>query len=238
MEHKLKEAYQELPTARTEFEALEARVQQPKRVKKLPILVAAALLLAMLCGFGWAQAQKYGLSSIGYSWAWEDAERLAEKCGIQLPRELDGVPFLRCSSYALVPSGANQAQALLNRDYVNYCVDYGWQVKTENAVDTQDVLGLSFGTTENPLWRYYFVFDENDRWTAGETVELLEYRGYTLQVGSTSFYDDSQGITRTIWWVHWLDGERQVAFSLNESDVETPDRLVECAKQIIDMNAE
>ncbi len=238
MEHKLREAYQQLPAPRTEFAELEAMARQPKRVKKLPIVLAAALLVVMLCGFGWARARKYGLWSLGYSRSWTDAQMMAEKYDVQLPQQLDGVSFLLCGSYTLAPSGANHTQALLNRDYVNHSVDYGWRVRTEDTVYMQEVLGLSFGTTENPLWRYYFQFDENDRWTAGENVELLEYKGNTLQIGTTSFYDESQGTTRTTWWVYWLDGTRHVVFSLNETDAENPDRLVECAKQIIDINAE
>ena len=104
----------------------------------------------------------------------------------------------------------------------------------------KDVFGLNFGTTKNELWRYFFGIDENGKWTAWNvpgSYQTIEYKGITLQVGDTVWHYESDGRTVYTRWVHWVDEERKVAFSLNETDYTDPNRVVACAKAIIDLNS-
>jgi hypothetical protein len=183
---------------------------------------------------------------LGGSWAWDDLEKVTEKFEIQLPQKLDGIPFLQFNSYGHVPRGASRAEALLNPRYKSYTVEYGYVLRKVDpngiaiAKETQTVLDVSFGTTENELWRYYFQFDENGEWTACQvpaSYQIVEYKGITLQIGDTFFYDSVKNCTRYTRWAHWVDEEHQVVISVNDTDYTDPNRVVECAKQIIDLNS-
>ena len=253
MEEKLISAAAELPHAATDFAVLENMAAAKKKrigVGKMKVILAAAAVCILLCGMGWAKVNMgYGMWTLGASTAWNDASRAAEKLGLVLPETLDGAPFLKYRSFSLVPHGTSWLEALINPSYKPHSVDYGVEVtETETYADgsrsgaTVTVKGLNvdFGTTENDLWRYYFGFDEEGNWTAYEVPDsycTFEYKGITLQVGDTFFYDDYLGCDRYTRWVHWVDEELQTAVSISESDYTDPDRVVECAKYIIDMNS-
>lgn len=246
METKLKVELEALPAPATTFENLEALNSRPKtfRRKKGVLVAIAAVLALLLCGMGWTKMQ-YGMWMLYDSRAWSDLEAEATKHDIRIPRELDGIPFLQMQIYGHVPQGGSLAQALLNPLYKPVCADYGFhirEVSTDGKMQSrydQDILELSFGPTTNELWHYYFGIDENGRWTACEVPEsyhTIEYKGMTLQMGDTFFYDNVKGCNRYTRWVIWVDENKQVAFSLNETDYTDPDRVVECAKAIIDLN--
>lgn len=248
METKLKMELEALPAPTTTFEALEAVKSQPKsfRHRKKVFVILAAVLALLLCGMGWAKTTQYGMWLLYDSRAWSDLEGQTKKSDILLPRELDGVPFLQMQIYGHVPQGASHAQALVNPLYKPVCVDYGYRMREcsedEKLESTwfESVLGLSFGTTKNDLWRYYFEIDENGTWTAcnvPESYYTIEYKGITLQVGDTVYHYESDGRTVYTRWVKWVDEEKQVAFSLNDTNYTDPNRVVECAKAIIDLNS-
>lgn len=250
MENKLKRELDAMPTPVTTFEALEASHCQPKpfRRKKRVAALLAALLVLMLCGMGWAKASmRYGLWHLIDSREFSDLNRAAEKYDVVLPEKLDDVPFCNYTIYALASQDDSWLEAVVNPAYTPRSVKYGWdRVEVETYPDgslasesrwTETDLELDFGTTENELWRYYFDFDENDVWTAWnvpDSYETVEYKGFIIQVGtSISKYN----ATRQTRWALWIDGEKQVIFSLRDSDFTDPNRVVECAKQIIELNS-
>lgn len=247
MENKLKMELEALPEPETTFEALEAMYAQPKPVwrRKRTVVLIAAVLALLLCGMGWTRS-RYGMWLLYDSYGWEDLESQAKKYDIVLPGELDGIPFLQMQVYGHVPQGGSLAQAMLNPLYKPVCVDYGFQIR-ETSPDgkselryNQDIFGLNFGTTKNELWRYFYGIDENGKWTSWNvpgSYQSLEYKGITLQVGDTVWHYESDGRTVYTRWVHWVDEEREVAFSLNETDYTDPNRVVACAKAIIDLNS-
>lgn len=251
MEHKLKMELEALPEPETTFEALEAMSHRPKplrRQKKTALLIAVVLAL-LLCGMGWSKMQ-YGMWYLIGSREFSDLENVAEQYHIVLPEALDGSPFYIYNIYGLVPRGAPLAVAMVNPSYRPRTVSYAVEVLEKTYYASGQVAGettrmvneldLSFGTTKNELWRYYFQMDENGKWTAcdvPESYHTIEYKGITLQVGDTFFYDSVQGCNRYTRWVHWVDEEKQVAFSINESDYTDPNRVEECAKAIIDLNS-
>ena len=251
MKDKLMMAASELPEPETSFGALSDKVEAPKRRrawKKTPVVLAAVLAL-LLCGMGWMKAANYGMWTLYTSHDWRDAKWAAERFEIRLPETMDGVPFDQYWVCGHVPQGGSWLRAYLSPLYVPRSVYYTVR-ETGNITlpdgstasytyNTED-FKLSFGTTENALWRYYFQFDENDIWIGWEVPEsydTIEYKGIMLQIGDTTSYsalEDRDVCTR---WVHWIDEERHVAFGISETDYSDPDRVVECAKAIIDLNS-
>ena len=181
---------------------------------------------------------------------WNDLQESLEKYDLILPETLDGIPFLDYSQWGHVPQGASHMEALLNPAYKSVDVEYAVEVleietypggeKMSETYARSDELSLNFGTTENELWRYYFQFDENGFWTAcevPESYETIEYRGITLQVGDTVYYDSYRECDIYTRWVHWVDEEKQIVVSISETDYTDPERVVKCAKEIIDLNS-
>lgn len=251
MENKLKSEIQALPVPEMEFAELEALAGNRKPVRKRrksPVILAAAGLALLLCGMGWAKASmRYGLWHLIDSRAYSDLVRAAKKYDVVLPETLDDVPFCDYSIYSLADRNDTWLEAVVNPAYTPRSVTYGYdrvetetypggEIKSESRW-TESVLELDFGTTENELWRYYFKFDENDIWTACNvpgSYETVEYKGITIQVGTVaSQYNE----TRLVRRAYWIDEEMQVIFGLSEWDFTDPNRVVECAKAIIDLNS-
>ena len=252
MENKLKMELDALPTPATAFEELEAMQTRPKtfRLRKRMVVVLAAVLALLLCGMGWAKtSMSYGMWVLYSSGGWSDVEGAAVKFDIQLPETMDGVPFETYSVYGHVPQDGSWLRACLSPLYVPRSVDYAvWESREITLPDgsttlytyTVEDFGLDFGSTANEIWRVYFNMDENGVWTGCEVPEsyyTVEYKGITLQIGDTIYYSEIEGRDVYTRWVHWVDEKKEVAFSLNETDYEDPDRVVECAKAIIDLNS-
>ena len=249
MENKLKMELEALPEPETTFEALEMLHHQPKplRRRKRTVVLIAAVLAMLLCGMGWAKASmRYGLWYLIDSKSYGDLVRAAKKYDVVLPETLDGVPFCDYAIYSLAARDDTWLEAVINPAYTPRSVTYGWdRVEVETYPDgslssevrwTETNLELDFGTTKNELWRYYFKFDENGIWTACNvpgSYETVEHRGITIQVGTVaSQYNE----TRLVRRAYWIDEEKQVIFGLSEWDFTDPNRVVECAKAIIDLN--
>ena len=249
MENKLKQELEALPSPATSFEELGNVLNKPKtyRRRKRVVILAAAVLALLLCGMGWAKvSMRYGLWYLIDSREFRDLERTTGKFEVVLPEQLDGTPFCSYTIYALASRDDTWLEAVVNPAYTPRSVKYGWdRVEVETYPDgnlsgesrwTETDLELDFGTTKNELWRYYFDVDENDVWTAWNvpgSYERVEYKGITIQVGtSISKYNAA----RQIRWALWIDEDKQVVFCLREWDFTDPYRVVECAKEIIDLN--
>lgn len=249
MEDKLKRELEALPGPVTAFEELEAIASGSKtfRRRKQAVAVIAAVLALLLCGMGWAKANmRYGLWYLVNSRSYGDLERAAGRLDVALPETLDGVPFCEYTIYALSDQDDSWLEAAVNPAYTPRSVTYGYRrVETETYPDgslsgesrwTESVLEVEFGTTKNELWRCYFKFDENGLWTGWNvpgSYETVEYGGITIQVGTGAFtYDGTRHFRRA----YWIDEEKQVIFGICEWDFTDPNRVVECAKAIIDLN--
>ncbi len=243
MEHKLRQAYQEMPVPQTNFEELAHKAQSTSKkasMKRMPALIAAVLIM-MLCGAGWQLVSShYGMWLLNRSTNWSDVQRGAEKYDLILLETLNGAPFYSYCTYSLVPNEVPQSVAITNPRYIPHCVTYGVEgtVDEDGYTDTVvNELELSFGTTENELWRYYFEHDADGKWTAWESnYSTMEYNGCVLQLGITSIYVETRGETIYSYGVHWVDERLNLVFSLCESETRDFSRVVECAKQIIDLN--
>ncbi len=246
MEHKLRQAYQEMPVPQTNFEDLVHKAQSTSKkasTKRMPALIAAVWLIVMLCGAGWKLvSSQYGMWLLSHSTAWIDVQIGAKKYNLVLPETMDGVPFLEYSTYSLVPNEVPRSVAYTNPRYIPHCVTYGVRTdilgKDGNLWGTiEPKITLDFGTTESELWRYYFVYDADGTWTAWESdYSTMEYNGYVLQLGIRSHYDEATGETIYSYLVNWVDERLNLAFNLCDGNGRDFSRVVECAKQIIDLN--
>lgn len=256
MEMKLTRAAALLPEPKLDFQTIEQQLKitakpQRKTGKALRAALAAVLVAMLLCGMGWAKLQ-YSMWSLGSSNAYSDLENAAEQYGIVLPESLDGALFRGYYIYGMVPQNAPWITALLNPSYKPQSITYGSKMREillphsygefikRETIRKEPDLKLNFGTTKNDLWRYFFNYDENGLWTGcevPESYEVIEYKGITLQIGDTFHYDEAVGSNLYVRWVHWVDAEKQVVFSIHETDYSDPDRVVECAKLIIDLNS-
>ena len=255
MEMKLMQAAQQLPEPVIGFQAIERQliitVKPQKRIGKvMRTALAAVLALVLLCGMGWAKtSMSYGMWTLFSSPSWTDAKWGAKKCDIQLPETMDGVPFDSYWVLGHVPQGGSWLRACLSPLYVPRQVMYEVRETTEITLPdgtstsynyASEYFALHFGTTANEVWRVYFNMDENGVWTGWEVPEsyyTVEYQGITLQIGETTSYNPIEDRDVYSCWVHWVDEEKEIAFSLHERDYEDPNLVVECAKGIIDLNS-
>ena len=254
MEAKLMNAAALLPEPELDFQTIEQHMKATvkparKNGKALRVVLVAALAVVLLCGMGWAKtSMSYGMWTLFHSPSWTDAKWGAEKNNIQLPETMDGVPFDSYWVYGHVPQDGSWLRAFLSPLYVPRNVYYAvWETteitlpdgSTSTYVYKSEDFVLNFGTTTNEIWRVYFNMDENGVWTGWEVPEsyyTVEYEGVTLQIGETVSYNPIEDRDVYSCWVHWVDEEREIAFSLHEEDYEDPNRVVECAKMLIDMN--
>ena len=77
----------------------------------------------------------------------------------------------------------------------------------------------------------YIAWSDNLAWVHVENITYLEYEGYTLYIGKNII----DTLESPYWDVTWVDHGNGVVFSV-DGVAETPDALIEYAKQIIDLN--
>lgn len=99
---------------------------------------------------------------------------------------------------------------------------------------------MTYGPTDDEIWRRQFGYDEENVFVAGnwtlanhpvEKITSFAYEGiivYVVKIGIT-FRDNP------MWDVTWMDEANGVVFSIEEY-YETPDTLIEYAKEIINLN--
>lgn len=250
IEKKLQAAADRLPEPRGDFldiQKRENKQSKPVRIRKLlrPVLVTLALVLA-LAGMTRVYAyskMRYGMWVPYYSSSFRTAEDYLEEFGLTLPEEMAGLPFSTTSRGYLAPQGKSMVDALLAPAYtlvhLEYKHDGGCSLEHEHT-DCLDLFGISIGSTENDMWRYYFSFTDEGEWAPDglipESFRTVEYAGHTLQLGTTSHYSSATGKTTYIHSLTWVDESRNICISIHQRNISTPEPLIEYAKLIIDMN--
>ena len=248
IEQTLHQAAQALPTPELDFNAIEeaAKKQQARQSPVRPrrwALIALCVLLLMGCAAG---AVKYQLWN-GGTGDWAFSEKAAAKMGFVLPKQFGDSPFLETWKYNLTDQDISWLLALISPRYQYFGVRYGVETEIESTLPdvtphtlhtVENLVTLGFGSTDDPLWRRQFGFDENDVWTGAnntiptlESRSTLEYEGHTLYV-ATYLYDENPVPSQRIYWV---DHTRGIVFRLI-TDGDTPETVIEYAKQLIDLN--
>lgn len=269
IESKLYNAAQKLPEPATEFSRIEERAHRDQKKSVFNFhqyrRVAAMLVCAFLLMGGTVAA---ATTEVDYSaWAthsvsFSDVERMTDKVGVVLPEALDDSPFYNITSMYVAPEGRTYLDAIRKPSYPWYSVDYGVQdvVRVYDSDEpgsgysesgvVYDEYSVSFGSTDNELFRYVFSLDENGTRVYENTIpgsyRTEEYNGITMQIVTDVQYeaDDDSKVFAYHHRVIWVDEENHAVFSLHKSFYadeagadQLPAEMIEFAKEIIDMNA-
>lgn len=271
IEQKLRNAADAMPEPLSDFTSVEERTKKkkqpkksaPKRRRRLAIVLSLAVLLVgcvaasapdyhlyngswwnFIPGLFFDPAEEFGLHD-------DQTMKAAEKLGITLPETLGGYPIISYGRWNLTNQDVPIWWAWLSPRYVYQSTYYGMEVEvphispdgTEGTLHTAVGADVTYGPTDDEIWRRQFGYDENDvfvasNWTLASHpvagITTLEYEGITIYVGQIdlpSYVDPNW----TKWDVTWVDYANGVVFSM-DGDAETPDVLIECAKEIIDLN--
>lgn len=266
MEEKLQQAADQLPEYKGDFLAVEEKVKQkyahPKSSPRRRFALAMVLCL-LLVGCMSVTVPEYHLYN-GNWWHFipglhfdpadefdlhdDQTMKAAEKLGITLPETLGGYPIISFARNNLTTREVPLWYAWIWPDYLYYSSFYGYEAEfpwvmpdgTESTLHTLMGVEVTYGPTDNEVWRRQFGFDENDVYTAGDytlanhpVVEInsLECENITIFVGQMGI--TFQELPR--WSVTWVDQDNGVVFSI-DGYFETPDAMIEYAKEIIDLN--
>lgn len=268
IESKLYQAAQALPTPKTSFCEIEnkARISKNNQTFRLRRyrMVAAMLVCAFLL---MGSAVVAATTEVNYSaWAkhsgqFSDAEVAAEKVGVTLPEAINDSPFYNITTMYVAPEGTTYLDALKNPAYPWYSVNYGIQNVVREyysdkpdsgyseSIDIDDKYSLSFGSTDNKLFRYVFGLNENgDRILENAiqgSYQTVEHNGLTMQIVSDVQYDaeNSNEVFAYHHRIIWIDEENHAVFCLNKAFYadenaadQMPKEMIDLAKEIIDMN--
>ena len=270
IEKKLEQAASSLPEYHRSFAAVEARSEEKRfRPRLRPRLALACLLALLLVGCMSVTVPEYHLYN-GNWWQFipgfhfdpakefneefniydSQTGKAADKLDITLPETLGGYPIIQFNRNNLTTREVPLWYAWVNPNYLYFSSLYGCEteVPLPNADGTVDMCymkkgaDLTYGPTDNEVWRRQFGFDENDVYIAGNytladyavlEISSQDYKGvtiYTAQIDATFPYQDWLA-----WSVTWVDHDNEVVFSL-DGWYDTSDDLVAYAKEIIDLN--
>lgn len=265
IEEKLYQASLTLPVPTISFSQITERAYSINRNRsshshRYRMTAAVFICLVLLLG-GIAAA---ATTEVSYSaWAthsgsFRDVHKITGKLGITLPESLDDSMFYNISTMHVVPEGTTYLDAVTNPMYPWYSVDYGVQrvVREYSAVspdsgyseslEVYDHYTVSFGSTENELFRYVFSLDESGKRILENTLpgsyRNVDYRGARMQLVTDVQYEEN----RVFAYHHrviWEDTQNNVVFLLHSSrhanedlPSQFPSEMVAFAKAIIDMN--
>ena len=265
IEQKLQQAADSLPAHRSDYPALEEHVRKtqyrskPIRRKRLAIAMVLAVLLVGCVAVREPDYHLYNGNWAGFisgmdgtseleGWAWKETQKAANKLEITLPETLGGYPVINFNRYNLTDRKVLIQFAWLNPRYVYQSGFYGkvWEEPwlspdgTEGTRQRQEGAEVTFGPTDDEVWRRQFGFDENDtcvgsNYTTGrvdtEGITCMEHEGITIYAGKV-LYDT---LDLPHWVVTWVDYGHGAVFCV-DGESEAPDSLIEYAKQIIDLN--
>lgn len=265
IEKVLQMAADSLPDPRGDFLSVEEKVRQKKQrpkathTRRFAIVMVLAVLLVGCVAVSEPDYHLYNgnwwqFSSLGFDlteiFQPEDnqTQAAADKLGITLPETLGGYGVIRYNRYNLTDQKTLIQFAWLFPRYVYQSSFYGMEMEepyisedgTEGSFHWNEGADVTYGPTDDDIWRRQFGYDENNVFLAGnwtlanhpvEEITSFEYEGITVYVAKI-------GITfrdKPMWDVTWVDEANGVVFSINEY-YENPDTLIGYAKQIIGLN--
>ena len=236
MENKLRDMAGKLPHAQSTFYEIteKARVSERKSFRGRRVAALSAVLI-LICSVAYAGITEADLGAwADYSSNFEDVQVVSEELGISLPENIDGSPFYNMSTMYVVPQGTSYLEAVYSPVYRWYSVDY----RVENT-EYSSAFILSFGDTENELWKYVFDADANGKFEddmRGNDLTTVEHNGMLMYM--TTQYVYGNDVTSYGHAVKWTDARNNAVFVLRKTteSEEFPESLMECAKMIIDMN--
>ncbi len=248
-ETKLKNAAEKLPQAESTFyDVLKKAETKGKSVRTGRRVAVLAVSMMLICGVVFAGVAEADFSA----WAkrtddYHEAGNISEEIGISLPDNLADRPFYNFTAMYVVPDGTRYLEALTTSVYRWYSADFGTEIieydesgKGYSPVLT-DKITISFGDTENELWKYVFGANDDGKWSTDdyEYVATYEYKGIALQVSEKTLYSaDGEVCADYDYRVKWVDYRNNAAFVLHVdgSSEESASVAVDVAKEIINAN--
>ena len=266
IEKKLQTAADALPENFSGFSAVEKRIEEKAtrhRSLRRRRLVIAMVLVILLVGCMSVTVPEYHLYN-GNWWQFipglfsDPADdfalhddltmKAAKKLGITLPDTLGGYPIIDYGRWNLTNQKTKIQFAWLSPRYVIHNSYYGVEKQepyispdgSEGTMHWNEGASLQYGSTEDEIWRRQFGFDERDVYVATDytlanhtvaEITFLEYEGFTIYVAQIEL--TFRELPKHV--VTWVDRKNGVVFSL-DGYFESPDSLIEYARQIIDLN--
>lgn len=266
IEQKLQSAAQALPQPRGDYLDVEERVKKKQRKPKSTPrkrLIVAMVLAVLLVGCMSVTVPEYHLYN-GNWWQFipglhfdpadvfdthgKQTHETAKDLGITLPETLGEYPIIEFNRFNLTTKAVPLWYAWINPHYLYFSTYYGVEIEesfindqgNESTLHRKEGVELIYGSTENDIWRRQFGYDTQNVFDAGnsilsghqvEEITALEYEGFTVYTGKISIWYSGD----TWWNVTWVDETNGVVFSL-DCVFDTPDVLIEYAKEIIDLN--
>ena len=266
IQQKMQNAANALPESNLEFSAVERRMaeksRRPKPDRRMR-LVLAMVLAVLLVGCMSVTIPEYHLYN-GNWWQfipgvhfdpadtfglhWQQTQKAAEKLDITLPETLGGHPIIIFDRCNLTTRKVPLLYAWIWPDYLYFSSFYGYDAEvplvredgTEFTAQSSVGADVRYGPTNDEIWRRQFGYDENNVFVATdysladlpvEEIYDLEYEDIPLYVGRITV-----SIRKLpLWVVTWVDYDNGVVFSI-DGYYETPDEIIEYAKEIIDLN--
>ena len=251
MEKKLYEAAQAMPAPERQFEEAVLRSHEtaakPRSRRLRPALIALTIILifTMTAGaYRYSQVQRSMRVIRSYSNlvmpdenAWEKTQKLLDDLDVSLPETLMDTPFEHGRKFSVVPSGTPLLEAMFTDFYNPVTVHYSNVVFTDEYgnFDRLRYLDVTIGSTQQSYWKHYFGVAEDGTFYP-EATHVENYRGMELRGYSRTVTDDWNEETFVIHSVQWIDDEKDLCFSLSVARTDSVEFLMDCAKQIIDLN--
>lgn len=263
IESRLYKAAQLLPEPTSTFFQIEEKAYQNRKVSSFNTrqyrrvaAIVACVFLFMSVSVAVAATTEVNFSA----WAsrsndYNHVEKIADKLGVALPETLDDSPFYNITTMCVAPEGTTYLDALSNPAYPWYSVDYGIQdVVRKYASDepdsdfsessvVYDEYSISFGSTENELYKYVFSLDESrtrilENALSG-SYRTEEYNGITMQIVTDVQYD-SENVSKIFAYHHrviWVDTNNHAVFSLHKLFYVEEEAADQLPAEMIDMNS-
>jgi len=251
MEKKLYDAAQSMPVAESKFEEAVLRSHKSKiksssrRLRPALIALFVMLIFTMTAGaYRYSQVQRSMWVTHSYSNlvmpvenAWEKTQKLLNDLDVTLPETLMGTPFEHGRKFSVVPKGTPLLEAMFTEFYNPVDVHYSIvkQPDEYGNFDRLRYVTVDIGSTQKSHWKHYFGIAEDGTFYP-EASHVESYRGIELRGYSYPVTDDENKETFVMHSVKWIDVEKKLVFSLYVARTDSVEFLMDCAKQIIDLN--
>jgi len=251
MEKKLRTAAQVLPVPESGFDTVlipEHKTTSVRPAHRIsPALIALCMILFLTISAGayrYGQIQRetqvvrrYSNLVMPVENAWGKTQKLLKKLDVVLPETLMGTPFEEGTQMSVVPRDTSRLEAMFTEFFTPVCLYYSNVVFTDayGNYDRLRYLSVDVGSTQQPYWKYFFNVDDNGDFYPDAT-HVLQYKGIELRGYSRTVVDEWNNETFVIHSVQWVDEKKTLCFNISVARTDSVEFLIDCAKQIIDLN--
>ncbi|MBE6037664.1 MAG: hypothetical protein E7218_00455 [Anaerofustis stercorihominis] len=249
IETKLRNAVEKLPQAKSTFYDVSQRAGSKRKLSNTGKRAALlAVVMILVCGVVFAGVTEADFGAwVTHSDSYTDAAKIADEIGITLPEHLGDSPFYNITTMYVVPDGTSYLEALTTPVYKWYSADFG--IKTVEydgdgrgySPVVYDSITLSFGDTENEMWKYVFGANADGSWSSDDydNVSMIEYEGITIQLSEKTLYSaEGDELSDIGYRIKWVDSRNNSVFVLHMSGspYDGAEEIIGIANSIITVN--